>query len=188
MPRGKTSHDKVRMTDARNVEKLVGSSGLRDVRYVRRWSWQCESVDAVERKDEDARRSSIALRADSATFGAVTSWSLSPRQTSSLERRTGDPFLLFPSGFMLPGAPEGIRSVTSCGTVKLQLAQISPCDRPYRHRWPGSLSLSEDFTKYGCFSIAGLDGRESMVVDVREKSKGSVMFVLVFCKVGGCDA
>lgn len=50
---------------------------------------------------------------------------LSRRQTNSLERKTGAlALLLFP--LWLPGAPSGSCSATFVGTLKLQLAHVSP--------------------------------------------------------------
>lgn len=52
----------------------------------------------------------------------------SRRQTNSRDRKTGALVfvLVFPSVCLLPGAPAGSFSAMAFGTLKLQLAQVSP--------------------------------------------------------------
>lgn len=106
-------------------------------------------------------------------------------QTNSLDRKTGAPVLFFSSAFLLPGAPGGSFSATALGMLKLQLAQVSPCDRPYRHCALLSRFSSTAGSKE-LFSVVRLSGSvsESTVVDAPEKSVGRVRLVSVLRRGG----
>lgn len=107
-----------------------------------------------------------------------------PKQTNSLDRSTGAPFKRLPSACRQPGAPGGSFSATALGTVKLQLAQVSPWALPYLN-W-GLKVLFRRFWYKGCRSSDGLGGSDSdsTVVDAPEKSVGSVTMVSVFLSGG----
>jgi hypothetical protein len=109
-------------------------------------------------------------------------WLDLPRQTNSRERRTGAPFLRWPSGWRQPGAPAGSFSAMFFGTVKLQLVHVSPWALPYLNCGP---KLLRRFWYNGWRSSEGLEDSESIVVEAPEKSVGSVEFVSVLLRVEG---
>lgn len=116
------------MTEARSWEKHSGLSGDFAVRYVRVWSWQSSEWECACEFRFELEEPSEELKDDGCVPLLLFVRLRSRRQTNSLDLRTGAPELVFclPSALLLPGAPAGSFSAMRLGTLKLQLAQVSP--------------------------------------------------------------